>query len=243
MFENFSGMNCENRLYRPIDSLNISGSNNKTYIYSSVNSIKVNGINQRIYCNFINSRVNTIYITGMNNIIYLNHNSNFCTQNISGANNRIIFTDNQNDNNAGDQQFNNGYQIYQRNLGGPGLLGNNQNPDNQINNDRNNDNNESNDYPSAPINTNNNSNNLINSINEFLYEKRYDYDIIDEEKCNICNTKFNNNDNIKKMECGHIYHKYCLDKFLERQRNNDNLPLCLICFQWEMQDSINKRNI
>ena len=67
---------------------------------------------------------------------------------------------------------------------------------------------------------------------------------IDEEKCNICNTKFNNNDNIKKMECGHIYHKYCLDKFLERQINRDdnNTPLCLICFQWEMQDNINRIN-
>ena len=99
MNENFNGMNSENRVYRPVDNVLIRGLNNRTYIYSSVGSIEVNGLNQQIYCNYANSRVNSIKINGMNNTVYINRNSNLCAQDISGANNRIIFTDIQNDNN------------------------------------------------------------------------------------------------------------------------------------------------
>ena len=259
MNENFNGMNSENRVYRPVDNVLIRGLNNRTYIYSSVGSIEVNGLNQQIYCNYANSRVNSIKINGMNNTVYINRNSNLCAQDISGANNRIIFTDIQNDNNYNNNNYNNnninnnhmnnsnniehhldiGVQIPQRNLEHSAALirGNlninnsnlNINQSNQINNE------ENNDYPEAPIN---------NINNEFIYEKRYEHEnIIEDEKCNICNIKFNNNDIIKSMQCGHIYHKFCLDKFLERQINRDNnTPLCLICFQWEMQDNINRKN-
>ena len=248
MNENLNGMNSENRVYRPVNSLNIRGMNNRTHIYSSVNSIFIYGINQIIYCNYENSRVNSININGMNNTVYINHNSNLCTQNILGANNRIIFND------RVPNQVNFNLQNSEINLGGSAaLIGSNQNindsninlnnsnlnNDNQINNEEDSLNNR--DYPSAPININHND---VNMENEFIYEKRHDHDIIEDEKCNICNIKFNNNDIIKKMECGHIYHKFCLERFIERQINrNDNLPLCLICFQWEMQDNINRGNI
>ena len=243
MNQNINGMNSENRIYRRIDSLNIGGMNNRTHIYSSVNTIYVNGINQIIYCDYENSRVNTININGMNNIVYINNHSNLCTQNIHGANNRIIL------NNRVPNQDNFNLHNSERNVGeAPALLGNNRNINNSninLNNDNHNNNEEENvnnrDYPSAPININNNN---VNNENEFTYERRHDYDVIEDKKCNICNTNFNNNNIIKKMECGHIYHKYCLEKFIERQINRDaNLPLCLICFQWEMQDNINRENI
>jgi hypothetical protein len=245
MNENFSGMNSENRVFRPVNSVLIGGANNRTYIYSSVNSIQVNGLNQLIYCNYTNSRVNSIRLNGMNNIVYINRNSNLCVQDVNGANNRIILTDIQNDNNNHIDNYNNnminsnnniqnrldiGAPISNRNLEhSAALIRGNLN----INNSNLNLNH---DYPSAPIN--------MNVENEFIYEKRYEHDdIIEDDKCNICNIKFNNNDTIKKMQCGHIYHKFCLDKFLERQINRDNnTPLCLICFQWEMQDNINRRN-
>ena len=248
MNENINGINSENRIYRPVDSLNIGGMNNRTHIYSSVNTIYINGINQIIYCDYNDSRVNTININGMNNTVYINNNSNLCTQNIHGANNRIIFTnrvpiqDNFNLQNP-DRNLAHSAPLLRNNVNindsNINLNNSNLNNDNQNNNEEENMNNR--DYPSAPININNNN---VNNENEFTYERRHDHDVIEDVKCNICNTNFNNNDIIKKMECGHIYHKYCLDKFIERQiYRNDNLPLCLICFQWEMQDNINRGNI
>ena len=300
MNENFNGMNSQNSVHRPVDTITINGMNNRTYIYSSVNIIQVYGSNQLIFCNYTNSRVNSINLTGMNNTVYINRNSNFCTQNVYGLNNRIIFTDIQNDNNFRENQINNfnnldfNIQNSQGVLGGSSaLLGNNQNNndnnnDNNLNENNNNNNinnsNNNNDLDNANDNNNindninqsnnrdmnqnrnneneseniinlpssgsinfnnnnhsmNNCNNSINNDDEFLYEKRYDHDVIEDDKCNICNTKFKNNDIITKMQCGHIYHKFCHDKFKERQINNANFPLCLVCFQWEMQDSMNK---
>ncbi len=80
--------------------------------------------------------------------------------------------------------------------------------------------------------------------NEFIYEKRFDRDdIIDDDKCNICNIKLIIMILFWTMQCGHIYHKFCVDKFLERQiKGDNNIPLCLVSFKWEMQDDINRRN-
>ena len=266
MNENFNGMNSENRVFRPVNSVFIGGTNNRTYIYSSVNLIQVNGLNQLVYCNFANSRVNSIKLNGMNNTVYINQNSNSCLQDVNGANNRIILTDiqydnnshinNNNDNNNNNHMINSnnniqnhfdiGAPISNRNLGHSAALIrgnlniNNSNLNLNHNNQRNQE--EDNNYPSAPINIINNNN--VNMENEFIYEKRFDRDdIIDDDKCNICNIKFNNNDIIRTMQCGHIYHKFCVDKLLERQiKDDNNIPLCLVCFQWEMQDNINRRN-
>ena len=103
MNQNFSGMNGENSIYRPIDTANIRGMNNRTYIYSSVNNINLSGMNQIVYANFQNSRINNISIAGMNNIIYLNDNSRNYVQRLNGLNNRIIFTGVQRDNNPNNQ--------------------------------------------------------------------------------------------------------------------------------------------
>ena len=239
MNENFNGFNCENKVFRPVENVYISGMNNSTYIYSSANTIKVNGMNQRVFCHYPNSRVNGIIIAGANNIIYLNQNSRNCNQNVSGANNRIIFTEQQNDNNRDNHQHNlNPYiNAYNNNI--------NPNNDNHLNerNDNNNINesninNQDNDLGSAPIVHN------VRNINndEFLYSNRYDHDVIDEIKCSICLTNFKNDSLVKKMQCGHIYHKSCVEKLLERQIRDNNHPFCLICFQWEMQDKINGGN-
>ena len=289
MNENFNGMNGENSVYRPINVVSIQGMNNRTYIYSQVNEIKVYGTNQEIFCNYINSRVNSINLNGMNNIVYINHNSQFCRQNICGFNNRIIFTEIQNENNMRNNPANINQSLSGRVLGGSSFLsGSNQDNNNNLNNISNNNLNNSRNVNNNLNNSNNNYNSINNSNNhmnnednidrnqnsnrinneegnrslpfsdsmnfnilsssnivnreiEFLYEKRFEHDIIDDEKCNICNTKFKNDDIITKMECGHIYHKFCQDKFKERQINNANYPLCFICFQWELQDSINKR--
>ena len=268
MNENFNGMNNENRVFRPVNSVCIGGANNKTYIYSSVNLIQVNGINQQVYCNFPNSRVNSINLNGMNNTVYISQNS-LCVQDVNGPNNRIILTDIQYDNNShinnNNDNNNNNHMINSNNniqnhfdIGAPisngnlaqsaALIRGNLNINNshlnlKLNHESQRNSEEDNNYPSAPININDDNNNE-NMKNEFIYEKRFDRDdIIDDDKCNICNIKFNNNDIIRSMQCGHIYHKFCVDKLLERQiKGDNNIPLCLVCFQWEMQDNINRRN-
>ena len=279
MNEIFNGMNGKNRVFRSVNSISIRGMNNTTYIYSSVNSLEVSGSNQRVFCNFTNSRVNSIYIYGINNTIYINRNSNHCIQNVQGVNNRIIFTNIQDDNNIRENPFNNVNHLNNINsasvLGGSyNLINNNQNNNNNnIRNDINNRNNDNidnhnnlniinnvnnddirernNQINNKEINRNlpsydslnaNNKNITLVSDDEFLFEKRYEHDIIDDEECNICNTKFKKTDIIKKMQCGHIFHKFCHDKFKERQVNNANYPMCFICFQWELQDSLYKKD-
>ena len=159
-----------------------------------------------------------------------NNQNNNNNNNLNNDNNSINKRDNiirakNNDNNQNQNREDNNENDNNRNI--PSLNSININNSNNINS----------------VNNSNNINNInINSEDEFLYEKRFEHDIIDDEKCNICNTNFKNDDIIKKMQCGHIYHKFCHDKFKERQINNANYPLCLVCFQWEMQDSINKRD-
>ena len=97
------------------------------------------------------------------------------------------------------------------------------------------------------INQNNEQNNFLTvgnnqnneNIDQFSYNDRFKYDIIDGDKCIICFTQFKNSDIIKKLQCGHIYHKFCLETFSKNQIGNQ--PLCLICLQWQLQDQIHKK--
>ena len=43
-----------------------------------------------------------------------------------------------------------------------------------------------------------------------------------DETCSICLEKFVLNDKVNKLNCNHIYHKLCLDDWI----NNNNCPLC-----------------
>ena len=86
-----------------------------------------------------------------------------------------------------------------------------------------------------------NNNNDLNHLEEFSYKDRYDHDVIDNDKCIICFTNFNRDDIIQKLQCGHIYHKFCLERFSQSQIKNENFPLCLICLQWELQDKLHQK--
>ena len=114
-------------------------------------------------------------------------------------------------------------------------------PINQINNNQNNVKNKTLVTIGNEQNNNNNiNNNELNNIEIFNYNERYAHDVIDNDRCLICSSKFNQNDVIRKLECGHIYHKLCLEIFCQSQKN-ENFPICLICLQWELQDNINKQ--
>jgi hypothetical protein len=83
------------------------------------------------------------------------------------------------------------------------------------------------------------NNSELHDLEEFTFNERFHHDAIDNDKCLICDLKFKGNDIIKKLQCGHIYHKFCLSHISQRQIKNENYPVCLICLQWELQDKMN----
>ena len=112
--------------------------------------------------------------------------------------------------------------------------GNNRNSNNENNNNNNNNQNIQNNFVTIDGN-----NSELHNLEEFTFNSRYQHDVIDSDKCLICDLKFKGDDIIKKLQCGHIYHKYCLSHFSQSQIKNQNFPVCLICLQWELQDKMN----
>lgn len=53
--------------------------------------------------------------------------------------------------------------------------------------------------------------NELNKIPIFKYSELLNNS---DEKCSICLENFKNNDNIRKIECNHLFHLYCIDKWL-----------------------------
>ena len=59
----------------------------------------------------------------------------------------------------------------------------------------------------------------VNSLNTLLL-----CDELPDESCSICLEDFKTGDNIKKLNCTHIFHKECLEPWLND--NNRNCPMC-----------------
>jgi hypothetical protein len=119
---------------------------------------------------------------------------------------------------------------------------NNVNNNNENNNNVNNDNNNSNQNNQnnfVTVDGNNLNNSELHDLEEFTFNERYQHDVIDNDKCLICNLKFKGDDIIKKLQCAHIYHKDCLTRLSQSQIKNENYPICLICLQWELKDKMN----
>ena len=116
---------------------------------------------------------------------------------------------------------------------------NNNNVNNNNENNGNNNKNENSQHNFVTVDGNNLNNSELHDLEEFKFNERYQHDVIDNDKCLICNLKFKGDDIIKKLQCAHIYHKYCLSRFSQSQIKNENFPICLICLQWELQDRMN----
>ena len=58
----------------------------------------------------------------------------------------------------------------------------------------------------------------VNSLNTLLL-----CDELPDDSCSICLEDFKTGDNIKKLNCTHIFHKECLEPWLN---NNSNCPMC-----------------
>ena len=59
----------------------------------------------------------------------------------------------------------------------------------------------------------------VNSLNTILL-----CDELPDDACSICLEDFKTGDNIKKLNCTHIFHKACLEPWLND--NNRNCPMC-----------------
>ena len=59
----------------------------------------------------------------------------------------------------------------------------------------------------------------VNSLNTLLL-----CDELPDDSCSICLEDFKTGDNIKKLNCTHIFHKECLEPWLND--NNRNCPMC-----------------
>ena len=59
----------------------------------------------------------------------------------------------------------------------------------------------------------------VNNLNTLLLCNE-----LPDESCSICLEDFKTGDNIKKLNCTHIFHKECLEPWLNN--NNRNCPMC-----------------
>tara|TARA_Y100001958_G_C21247511_1_gene578931 strand:- start:5061 stop:5441 length:381 start_codon:yes stop_codon:yes gene_type:complete len=57
---------------------------------------------------------------------------------------------------------------------------------------------------------------LVNNLPVLIIENDID------DSCSICLEKYKLNDMINRLNCNHIYHKECLDNWIQ----NNNCPLC-----------------
>lgn len=62
--------------------------------------------------------------------------------------------------------------------------------------------------------------NQLEEIPTEIYEENQ----IEENKCSICYTKYNQNDLLRKLKCNHTFHKCCLDNWLLNY--NNKCPFC-----------------
>ena len=73
---------------------------------------------------------------------------------------------------------------------------------------------------------NNEQNNSIN-IKELIENSELiiynSVDISDEVMCSICRVNFVNNDIIRKLQCGHLFHHNCVDNWF---KNHTTCPVC-----------------
>ena len=159
-------------------------------------------------------------------------------QNNNNQNNNINNSNNNNNNNLINNS-NSNYNI----LNDSNSNNNNNNMPKSVDNN-NNQNSKSNSNKNVGLATvaSDDDNDALNSLEEFTYSNRYQHDVNEGDQCLICYTKFNKDDIVQKLQCGHFYHKYCLKRFNQNQVKNENYPVCLICLQWELQDQINRRN-
>lgn len=260
------GMNNNCYLHSTINNLSISGTNLLIYANfeeSRVDRIRLQGMNNTIYLNSNSINCNQS-VQGINNSIIFTQGRN---NNNNNNNYRINYNNNNNHYNSNNFNYNNNNNLPQppnfgisnnninssvsnRNLSDPPnpLVGLNNIPnESSINNNSNainlndmNQNQQNNPRQEFVTLGNNQTEYELNKLPEFLYKNRSQYESNDDNLCRLCLRNFNPEDNIKMLKCGHIYHKFCLYKFSENQKINNDFPLCLVCFQWSLQDQMNQ---
>ena len=53
--------------------------------------------------------------------------------------------------------------------------------------------------------------------------RNYGLDLNGETTCAICMNDFDENENVRLLQCGHYFHANCVDQWLER---SESCPLC-----------------
>ena len=205
-----------------IFSLNKNIINNKdnnvsqNNIYNNNNNKVNNNYNQNDISNNIinirNNRNQNYLSTNINNINMNNNIQNYISNNINNINNN---------NNNIEVQFNTGNDLFDFNnrinpsFHGRRIVGpiRRMSPE-YINNNptisrRHFDSNDSNSPPKKSVLTQN----QINQIPIEIYNPNLNYDI---NQCMICLDDFKQNDQLRRLECLHIYHKICIDSWLKK---------------------------
>ena len=78
----------------------------------------------------------------------------------------------------------------------------------------------------------------LNVLKVTKFKKKADVKEGEEEKCPICQTDFDNGDDVKVLPCEHIYHPGCVDTWLVR---NCTCPICKKDVKKLMQDKGSSR--
>jgi hypothetical protein len=84
-------------------------------------------------------------------------------------------------------------------------------------------------YTNENNNSNNNKSNMNKSNINSLDIKKYKRCNINTVDCSICYEKVKPSEYIRELNCNHIFHKKCIDKWLllsMKNKENINCPIC-----------------
>ncbi len=73
---------------------------------------------------------------------------------------------------------------------------------------------------------NKNNNSIINDKFNRIETVIFDIDNAIYYQCGICMDSFNDQESVKKLKCGHIYHKECLEQWIQTNNN------CQLCYEF-----------
>jgi Ring finger domain len=65
--------------------------------------------------------------------------------------------------------------------------------------------------------------NSLNSIKKIKFQKVPNLKEEEEEKCPVCLLEFEDQEQVKQLPCGHLFHEGCIDSWLVR---NSKCPIC-----------------
>ena len=70
---------------------------------------------------------------------------------------------------------------------------------------------------------------IVESFQNPTFNEQVNSILLDKTICCICLDDVNNNQNYVTLNCGHVFHRKCLETWVKTRQFNSNCPLCREC--------------